>query len=102
VVGYFIFLQIQTFLWSIPLFLLSTHKQCTLSHFGNNSTAMFPLKPYTLAGFEPGFLVPEADAMSTAPRQDRVVGDLTEFQKRFDRGGYKLLYRVSDSILRGG
>jgi hypothetical protein len=26
------------------------------------------LKPYSLGGFEPGSSVPEADAMSTAPR----------------------------------
>jgi hypothetical protein len=30
-------------LWPMPLFLLSTHKQCILSHFMHNSTAaMFP------------------------------------------------------------
>jgi hypothetical protein len=42
------------FLWPMPLFLTSTHKKCILSHFIHNSTAMFPLKPNTLAGFEPG------------------------------------------------
>jgi hypothetical protein len=41
-------------MWPMPLSFLSTHKQCILSHFINNSIAMFPLKPYTLAGFEPG------------------------------------------------
>jgi hypothetical protein len=34
----------------------------------HNSIAMFSLKPYTLAGFEPGSSVPEADAMSRAAR----------------------------------
>jgi hypothetical protein len=29
----------------------------------------FLLKPYTQEGFEPGSSVPEADAMSTAPRR---------------------------------
>jgi hypothetical protein len=29
----------------------------------------FPKKPYTMAGFEPGPSVQEADAMSTAPRR---------------------------------
>jgi hypothetical protein len=29
----------------------------------------FPLKPYTLVGFEPGSSVPEVDVMSTAPRR---------------------------------
>jgi hypothetical protein len=32
-----------------------------------NSIDMFPKKPNTLAGFEPGSSVPEADAMSTPP-----------------------------------
>jgi hypothetical protein len=27
-------------LWPMPLFLLSTHKKCRLSHFIHNSTAM--------------------------------------------------------------
>jgi hypothetical protein len=30
---------------------------------------MFPHKPNTLAGFEPGSSFPQADAMSTAPRR---------------------------------
>jgi hypothetical protein len=30
------------FLWPMPLFLLSAHKQCILSHFIHNSTPMFP------------------------------------------------------------
>jgi hypothetical protein len=30
------------FLWPMPLFLISTHKQCILSHFIHNSSAMFP------------------------------------------------------------
>jgi hypothetical protein len=34
-----------------------------------NSIDMFPKKPNTLAGFEPGSSVPEADAMSTASRR---------------------------------
>jgi hypothetical protein len=38
----------------------------------HNSIAMFFLKPYTLAGFEPGSAVPEADAMSTAPRRQGI------------------------------
>jgi hypothetical protein len=29
------------YLWPMPLFLLSTHKQCISSHFIHNSTAMF-------------------------------------------------------------
>jgi hypothetical protein len=33
----------------------------------HNSIAVTSLKPYTLAGFEPGCSVPEADAVSTAP-----------------------------------
>jgi hypothetical protein len=34
----------KIFLWPMPLFLLSTHKQCILSHFVHNSTAMFSIK----------------------------------------------------------
>jgi hypothetical protein len=36
-----VFLKIM-FLWQMPLFHLSTHNQCILSHFIHNSTAMFP------------------------------------------------------------
>jgi hypothetical protein len=35
----------------------------------HNNFAMFFLKPYTLAGFEPGSAVSKADAMSSAPRR---------------------------------
>jgi hypothetical protein len=50
-------------------FSFSTHKQCILSHFIHNSTAMFFLKNLIpLRDSNPGLLVPEADAMSTAPR----------------------------------
>jgi hypothetical protein len=48
---------------------LSTHKQCILSHLIHNSTAMFPLKPYTLAGFKPGPSHSWGGCMSTAPRR---------------------------------
>jgi hypothetical protein len=49
----------------MPLFLISRHKQCILSNFIHNSTALFISKSLTLSGL----LVPEADAMSTAPRR---------------------------------
>jgi hypothetical protein len=39
----------------------------------HNSTAMFALKPSTLAGFNPGPSVSEADTMSTAPRRQRPI-----------------------------
>jgi hypothetical protein len=48
--------------WPMPLFSFSTHKKLvkkTQRHF------CFSKKPYTLAGFEPGSDVSEADA--TAP-----------------------------------
>jgi hypothetical protein len=55
----------------MPLFLLSTHKQCSLSHFIHKSTAMYVslknLKPWWDSN--PGLLIPEADAMSTVPRR---------------------------------
>jgi hypothetical protein len=41
----------------------------------------FPLKPYTLAGFEPGSSDPEADAMSTAPRR-RNNAIFSDYSKR--------------------
>jgi hypothetical protein len=45
-------------------FTFSTHKQRMLSHkYIQNNITMFFLKPYTLAGFEPGSVVSEADAM---------------------------------------
>jgi hypothetical protein len=50
-----------------PLFLFSTHKQCSLILVFITALLWFPQKPYTLAGFEPGSSVPEADAVSTAP-----------------------------------
>jgi hypothetical protein len=34
----------------------------------HNCVAMFPYEPITLAGFEPGSYVPEAEVMSIAPR----------------------------------
>jgi hypothetical protein len=52
----------------MPLFIFSTHIQCTLIQLGmHNRIAMITLKPYTLAGFEPGSAVPQVDAMSTVP-----------------------------------
>jgi hypothetical protein len=50
-------------------FSFSIHKQCILSHFLHNSTAMIPKKPYTQGSWDsnPGILVPEADEM--APRR---------------------------------
>jgi hypothetical protein len=60
---------LNIFLWPMPLFLLSTQKQCILSHLINNSTAMFPKNLTPWRDLNPGLLVPEADAMSTAPRR---------------------------------
>jgi hypothetical protein len=50
----------------MPLFLLSTHKQC---HFIHNSTAMYPENLIPLRDSNLGLLVLEADAMSSAPRR---------------------------------
>jgi hypothetical protein len=57
------------FLLPMPLFLLSTHKQCILSHFIHNSTAMFPKNLIPWRDSNQGLLVPEVDAMSIAPRR---------------------------------
>jgi hypothetical protein len=53
----------------MPLFSFSTHKQCILSQKHTTALLFFFLKPYTLAGLEPGSAVSEAGAMSTAPRR---------------------------------
>jgi hypothetical protein len=33
---------------------------------------MFPWKPYAWRDLNPGFLIPEADTMSTTPRRQRI------------------------------
>jgi hypothetical protein len=46
-----------------------------MAHFGQNIsayTAMISPKPFTLSGFEPGSTFPEADAISTTPRRQRL------------------------------
>jgi hypothetical protein len=40
-----------------------------LSHYSQKQSYDFPLKTYTLAGYEPGSSVPEAVGVSTAPRR---------------------------------
>jgi hypothetical protein len=57
----------------------SFSKQCILSHFIHNSTAryvslktLFPQNLIPWRDSNPGLLVPEADAMSTAPRRQGV------------------------------
>jgi hypothetical protein len=51
-----LFFFLKYFCGQFLYFSFSTHKQCILSHFIHNSTAMIPWKPYTLVGFEPGSL----------------------------------------------
>jgi hypothetical protein len=53
----------------MPLFIYFNTQTMHIKSKTHNSIAMFFLKPYTLAGFEPGSAVSEADAMSTAPRR---------------------------------
>jgi hypothetical protein len=55
------------FLWPMPLLLLSTHKQCILSHFYTTALRCFPKNLIPWRGLNPGLLVPEVDAMSIAP-----------------------------------
>jgi hypothetical protein len=52
----------------MPVFLLSTHKQCILSHFINIALLCFPENLIPWWDSNPGLLVPEADMMSNAPR----------------------------------
>jgi hypothetical protein len=49
----------------MPSFLLSTHKQCILSHFIHNSLLCSPKNLIPWRDSNPGLLVPQADAMST-------------------------------------
>jgi hypothetical protein len=51
-----------------------SHQQCILSQFRQHNSYVFPIKSYTLAGFEPSSHVSEADAMTTAPCR---LGSLT-------------------------
>jgi hypothetical protein len=50
-----------------------TDKQCKLSQFTQQHCYVYP---YTLAGFEPGSSVPQADAMTRAPRHPPSGPDL--------------------------
>jgi hypothetical protein len=52
----------------MPSFLFFSTQLMHVESKTHNSTAMFFLKPYTLAVFEPGTDVSESDAMSTAGR----------------------------------
>jgi hypothetical protein len=55
---------------------------------------MFSSKPNTLAGFEPGYSIPEADAMSTAPRWLRHFKNILKSQTFF-LGNDRLLSRLT-------
>jgi hypothetical protein len=52
----------------MPLFPFFQHTSL-LGGFYTTAMLWYHKKPYNLAEFEPGFSVPEADAMSTAPRR---------------------------------
>jgi hypothetical protein len=58
----------------MPLFRFFNAQTMHIKSKTHNSNAMFFLKPYTLAGFEPGSAVCEAAAMSTAPRRHGQAG----------------------------
>jgi hypothetical protein len=58
----------------MPLFLIINHSNSEFKSLLENSMALLSLKkPSTLSGFEHGIYVPLADAMTTAPRRQRVV-----------------------------
>jgi hypothetical protein len=46
----------------------SNKKTTRIKSLTLNSIALFPWKPYTLAGFEPGSSIPAADAMSSVKK----------------------------------
>jgi hypothetical protein len=52
----------------MPLFLVFNTPTIQIKSIIHNSIAKFAQNPYNLAGLEHGSSVPEADAMSTAPR----------------------------------
>jgi hypothetical protein len=55
----------------VPLFIFFNTQTMTIKSKTYNRI-VFPKKTYTLAGFEPGSAISEADAMSTAPRRQRI------------------------------
>jgi hypothetical protein len=57
----------------MPLFLFFNTQTLHIKSKTQQHCYVIPKKPYTLAGFEPGSAVSEADAMSTAPRRQRIV-----------------------------
>jgi hypothetical protein len=61
----------KMFWWPLSLFFEYTITINAYFYKYALTTAMLcsPYEPYTLAGFEPGFPISEADAMSTAPRR---------------------------------
>jgi hypothetical protein len=65
-VSYVLFKNV--FLTQCLNFSFSTHKQCILSQLKTRPSLCFAWKAYTLAGFEPGSCVLEADAKSATPR----------------------------------
>jgi hypothetical protein len=58
-----------------------TDKQCILRQFHTTALFVFPQKPYTLAGFEPGLSIPEVDAISNEPRRQ---GGYLKHQRRLE------------------
>jgi hypothetical protein len=57
----------------MPLFLFFSTPTINVSKFLITALlCMFSLKPYTLAGIEPGSEVPQADAMFMAPRHQGI------------------------------
>jgi hypothetical protein len=60
---------LKTFLGQCLYWSFSTHKQCILSQKRTTALLCCSKKPYTLAGFEPGSAVSEANAMPTAPHR---------------------------------
>jgi hypothetical protein len=59
----------KLFFGPIPLFFLFNTQTMHIKSTTQQHCYVFPKKPYTVAGFEPGSAVSEADAMSTAPRR---------------------------------
>jgi hypothetical protein len=66
---------------SMPLFLFFrlTNNEYQVYYIYTTALQCFPNKSCTMAGLEPGPSVPEADAMSTAPRRQGMSGQSISF-----------------------
>jgi hypothetical protein len=72
------------YFWANAFITLSTHMYIcmyrTLTKYLPQNCYVFPKKPNTLTGFEPGLSVPQANAKTTAPHRQGVSNHLFSFK----------------------